>query len=722
MKKILLFVAAIAMCQLAMAQAKVDLRIARLIEETKAKQTMRMAPALKLASTDSIRVLSKMEAEAAENFMSRSEGYDFARVTAYAGGVAVVKLLTADIERLQNTPGVTYIEYPFPVHAAMDKSRPYAGVDLVQQGTGLPDGIGFDGTGVTVIVVDTGFDFNHAAFRDKDGNTRIKTLALRDENGNFYEVTDPQEIAKLTTDMEDATHGTHTTSMAAGTEVGNGHGGVAPGADIIMVQVYKEYIPGESDGIKYKSDADIAFTLEAANKAYEISKRLDTPNVISMSFGNVVGARDGSDLASQFMNAITQGVIFFISASNNAYQKQSVHHTFAKDGETATICLYPYPYLGVQFFADNDKPFTLSLRAVSAGKEPETLVTFGSEGAMIIDSNDADNPLAQKMKKYFRDERFRIEARGDIYHNGKYFIELYAYDCMPVEGIEKFQLEVSAGSGTHVDGHIAESMGAFKYDQDQPNEMVPDDDGSINSLACGTNAISVGAMVARATAPLIDGRDIDPQGFDSQVGDIAPFSSWMTYPDGTSLPHLVAPGYNVVAGYSSYDQSEYTLSMLSYPVEMFGRECPYGVCSGTSMSTPFVSGTVALWLQANGELTRDEVLDIMKKTAKTTSYMEASPSPAQWGMGVIDAYGGMKEALKTPSGISDAGKDAQQLVKVVGDVIEITTNADRCDAVLYNAAGSIVARSANGTINIASLPRGVYILTVNGGKGVKIVK
>lgn len=51
---------------------------------------------------------------------------------------------------------------------------------------------------------------------------------------------------------------------------------------------------------------------------------------------------------------------------------------------------------------------------------------------------------------------------------------------------------------------------------------------------------------------------------------------------------------------------------------------------GTSMATPFVSGSIALWLQANPHLTIDDVKEIIAKTSTVDDDVR-SGNPAKWG-------------------------------------------------------------------------------------------
>ena len=113
----------------------------------------------------------------------------------------------------------TYLE------TCSDSARYYSRVDPVHLGTGLE--MPYTGKGVIVAVIDGGFDFNHINFCDAEGNNRVKAVYMPYDNsgtqpvvrairlpGSYYEK--PDEIAQLTTDDPNSTHGTHTAGTAAG--------------------------------------------------------------------------------------------------------------------------------------------------------------------------------------------------------------------------------------------------------------------------------------------------------------------------------------------------------------------------------------------------------------------------------------------------------------------------------------------------------------------------
>jgi subtilisin family serine protease len=66
--------------------------------------------------------------------------------------------------------------------------------------------------------------------------------------------------------------------------------------------------------------------------------------------------------------------------------------------------------------------------------------------------------------------------------------------------------------------------------------------------------------------------------------------------------------------------------------------------NGTSASSPFTAGVIALMLQKNPMLDAEEVRQILIKTAKKGGSVGAVPNP-QWGYGMLDAAAAL---LATP--------------------------------------------------------------------------
>lgn len=123
-----------------------------------------------------------------EGFVVLADGADMtdvefagATVVNKAGNVIVVRMPIDAIEQISELESVERVEITQPVKLYNDVAREVTNVDAVHSGTGLTSS--FTGEGVIVGIVDSGIDFNHIAFKDEDGNTRIVRAFVYDEAG-----------------------------------------------------------------------------------------------------------------------------------------------------------------------------------------------------------------------------------------------------------------------------------------------------------------------------------------------------------------------------------------------------------------------------------------------------------------------------------------------------------------------------------------------------------
>ncbi|SFJ78788.1 S8 family serine peptidase [Thermoflavimicrobium dichotomicum] len=136
---------------------------------------------------------------------------------------------------------------------------------------------------------------------------------------------------------------------------------------------------------------------------------------------------------------------------------------------------------------------------------------------------------------------------------------------------------------------------------------------TIGSPGAAEKALTVGAMA-----------DPGEKGF-----NLASFSSRGTTADGRIKPDIAAPGYNITAA-----KANSTNGYVTY--------------SGTSMATPFTAGTAALILDANPNLTPDQV-----KSTLTSTATDFGPigKDVDYGFGNLKGY----DAIKTAGGFSGTG-------------------------------------------------------------------
>lgn len=143
------------------------------------------------------------------------------------------------------------------------------------------------------------------------------------------------------------------------------------------------------------------------------------------------------------------------------------------------------------------------------------------------------------------------------------------------------------------------------------------------------------------------------------------------------------------------------------------------------MSSPFVAGGIALWLEADPSLTSEKVLDIIKRTSTVDGDVTAG-NPVLWGAGKFNAYEGLKEVIRTSGIVNAPESDSRLMVRSVGDKLYkvFVGNAVSLDVSIYNVAGMKVygshADADKTTCDLSGLPAGIYIMNVNGRYSQKI--
>lgn len=244
-------------------------------------------------------------------------------VAVYNGFQARVPLDKLDDVRA--LPGVKAV-HRAPVHEpALGKS-----VDLIGAYDVWQD-LGVDGDGVTIAVIDTGIDYTHAALggigdpmayslNDPDviePNTfpTAKVVGGTDFVGTLYDAgcTAAEESAGICTatpqpdpdPLDEYSHGTHVSSIAAGIAAGDVMTGVAPAATLMALKVF-----GQAGSTTLTVDA-----LEWATLQYLYTGK---PEVINMSLGSPFGASDDMDPdVAASNNAAAVGIVVVASAGNS---------------------------------------------------------------------------------------------------------------------------------------------------------------------------------------------------------------------------------------------------------------------------------------------------------------------------------------------------------------------------------------------------------------------
>ena len=673
-------------------------------------------------------------------------------------GFCFVALPQERVEKVAELSFVKKLQLARPLQQKLKKARKATGVDKIHQGIGLPQA--YTGKGIICGAVDAGVDPNHLNFKDENGNLRVSMLAYMKANQNatsldnfviekFYDKTN---MNKFTTDANTSYHGTHTLGIMAGS-----YRGTLRSAQKISDTFSKETEePNPYYGVAYDADlalgcGDLADMIIAygvdhiLNYAYEQNKRC----VINLSLGSNTGSHDGMGTVQQFFDACAKkdNAIICISAGNEGDMKIAANKTFtATDKEFKTFLkgydtqdnngaiYYNYTAGSTTVYSNNDKPFSISA------------VIYNRSRARIARTFDITiNPEKETDAVYWVSSAAFQQSNNDIIDSnfGQYFTGyvgiLWAKDESSNRFYATLDYNVSNSSGSNKDGNYLlgfvvngeEGQRVDAFCDGVFSELTNYDikgwqdgsyNGSISDLATGKDIIAVGSFDTSDNWPALDG-NVYRASYNLKEGEVTVFSSFGTLVDGRNVPDVLAPGAAIISSvnqhYETAGNSDPSVVTARTTSER-GNET-WGWAAGTSMAAPHVAGAIALWLEANPNLTVYDVKDIIKETAVVDDAVQRA-DPVKAGAGKFDAYAGLKEVLRRMAEGIDCVKTEQQelLVTPTGNrsFRVYLAGANSLDIKIYNMAGAAVGHNtvsgAEADITLPGLPKGSYVVHVNG--------
>lgn len=470
------------------------------------------------------------------------------QITELLGNYATVTIKENMINRLSAYEEIEFIEKPHSLIFASDFGKTASCVEPLQQGSSP-----LDGSGVLIAIVDSGIDYSHPDFIKPDNTSRILylwdqtimgsppegyplgTLYTQENINAALQAPNMAERMKLLPSIDTSGHGTHVAGIAAGNgRASNGRiTGVATGSELLIVKL------GSARAGSFPLTTQL---MQAIDFCIRTASRLLRPLVINLSFGNSYGSHNGFSLLEQYINDVSAiwKTSIVIGTGNEGASARHTGGILRTDEEQIVELAVPSNEFGfsLQLWKNYYDDISIEIIAPS-GRRSGIIKEILGKQQFVIDG-------VQILLYY--SEPTPINRAQEIY------IEFVPQNTYLTVGLWNLNL-------------VGEQIVTGNYDLWLPSgsKLIsdtrftkPTPDITLTIPSTAYRAISVGA-------------------YDSVTNSYASFSG-RGYTRDTQFvkPDLCAPGVNIQAaavngGYTSR--------------------------TGTSMATPFVSGSAALLMQ-----------------------------------------------------------------------------------------------------------------------------
>lgn len=571
------------------------------------------------------------------------------------GDICIASIPLTELGSLAMEPSVKRIEASQPANLCVDTTAAIVQALPAYESTATHQA--YSGDGVVVGLVDVGFDLTHPNFVDTvTQRTRISAFwdqLSRDTIGSALPVgrdyIGPEAVRAIqhSVDAPSTTHGTHTLGIAAGSGFDTKYRGIAWGSDLCVVgnaiSSNSEYVDS-ADYYKYTTATDAL----AFKYCFDYAEQQGKPCVVSFSEGYPPYLDEEDSLFAATLEQLTgPGRIIVASAGNEGVEKTYFEKTehqkeagsFVRSfKETALyriksegeMRLVVYGYQKVEGIPSDTIAFTTAEVPIDTIIRREMIV--GQDTLTVMAYRDlsrfADHDIWQLMLK------------------SNHTLDKLSPLAVVVEG--EGRIEVYGTSTNAFRDHEADRRWTAAFVG--RNVFAP---------GCFPGLICVGATTHRLSIRNANGLEFSGSK-EEESGKIGYYSSTGPAMNDLLKPDVVAPGTNVVASYSSiYHPEKEVVGYSDYE----GERYPWGVNTGTSMSTPVVAGIIALWMQAKPDLTPQDVMEVMKRSCRHPEPRLDYPNEV-YGYGEIDAYRGLLEVLSL-SGIEGISLHQPSGVQVI---------------------------------------------------------
>ncbi|CAN5200293.1 hypothetical protein BH09BAC1_BH09BAC1_15260 [soil metagenome] len=526
----------------------------------------------------------------------------------------------------------------------------------------------YKGDGVIVGIIDDGIDFRHEDFKKANGDTRVKflwdqtSILTPPPVGKNYgkEWTELDINNGVCTHVERLTafgHGSHVTGIAAGNGRATGQFmGMAPNSELVIVafNYNRPFLGAVTDAVEYifrKADA------------------MGRPCVINASLGTYVGSRDGLDLNAQLIDALLdeRSGRAMVAAAGNAGQYKyhlgyevtaDTNFTYFQYNTTSGDVFFQLwadtaAFNDVYFAFEADNPNTgyNSLGRTDFYNIPTDYAAVVANGGSLIRNYDLRNGV-----DFIGSIETQLTLIGGVY--------LYEVIIEPNSAANVWRF-ITTGAGTFdiwsskslmnfsdmlaviPDATIIEDSARYKY----PDTLKT----LVSSYTCSNKVIAVGNYVNRSQYQDVYNNTIVCY---YPLGDIFrefanPNNPTPTAFLGSSLgptrdnrikPDIAAPGtYVLSTGNSIFIRDAINSgNPLNYQKVAIGGK--HSRNSGTSMASPMVTGSVALYLQKNPDANWKEIKDAFLSTTFKDTFTTQQPNNI-FGYGKLNTFAAMQTSF-----------------------------------------------------------------------------